>query len=889
LLTTVILKTWGQRPQMSDVRPPSILFGIIVKPSSNLIAALAILILSFPTTAQQSSPAVTPPPQVPQRNRISQGVAQGLLVRKVDPVYPPLARQARISGTVVLRVLIGTDGSIENLTLVSGHPMLVPAAIEAVKQWKYKPFLLNGQPLKVDTEVTVNFALSTPSYADGVAGGSSAGQSGGAAAAAVPPEASLSQVLNKYPGLLPEFGQLLGKLQRNIQFPEARGRSHLMPMLPESTILYAAFPNYGDAAHQALTILQQELQQSSVLRAWWQQGESSANGTKVEDSLEKAYQLSQYLGDEIVVSGGDEIGEPGAAKDPRLLILAEVRKPGLKDFLQRMTKEFAGKADPAVRVLDVQELAAAKDTLPAQQLVLLVLPDLLVGTRDLATLRNFMARLDAGSREFAATPFGRRLEHAYEGGTSIVAAVDLQKILKQVPSASDQSRMLQRTGFADMKYLVWEHKSVGGQAASQMELSFAGPRHGVASWLAAPGPMGSLEFVSPKAIAAGTVLLKDPAEIFQDVNDLTTASNSNAFASVAQMEQRLRLSFKEDLFRHLSGEVTCEVDSVAPPNAAWRVILGVNDPERLQTTLSTLLATMHVSASESEDGGVIYHTLRIPSSQNTIEISYAFVDRYLVIASSREAVTEAMRLRQSGESLSMSSKLLASLPQGPKSHGSEASALFYEDPLAVAAMSLRQASPEMARSLSQTTAGTPPAVISAYGEESAIREVSRSGTVDAGAVLVVAAIAIPNLLRARIAANEASAVATIRTANTAQLMYSTSYPQRGFARGLATLGPPPGGGNTPSPDHASVIDATLGNPSCTAGTWCTKSGFRFSVTAVCKTQQCEQFVVVGTPVSSSTGTRSFCSISDAVVRSKNGPPLTSPVSVSECQSWSPLR
>ena len=107
-----------------------------------------------------STPVAVPKVATPQRVRVSQGVSAGLLVRKVNPAYPPLAKQARIQGQVVLHAVISKDGSIENLTLVSGHPMLAPAAIEAVKQWKYKPYLLNGEPVEVDTEVLVNFTLS---------------------------------------------------------------------------------------------------------------------------------------------------------------------------------------------------------------------------------------------------------------------------------------------------------------------------------------------------------------------------------------------------------------------------------------------------------------------------------------------------------------------------------------------------------------------------------------------------------------------------------------------------------------------------------------------------------------------------------------------------------
>lgn len=107
-----------------------------------------------------STPVAVPKVATPQRVRVSAGVTSGLLIRKVNPNYPPLARQARISGTVVLHAVISKDGSIEGLQLVSGHPMLAPAAIEAVKQWKYKPYLLNGEPVEVDTEVQVNFTLA---------------------------------------------------------------------------------------------------------------------------------------------------------------------------------------------------------------------------------------------------------------------------------------------------------------------------------------------------------------------------------------------------------------------------------------------------------------------------------------------------------------------------------------------------------------------------------------------------------------------------------------------------------------------------------------------------------------------------------------------------------
>jgi protein TonB len=80
-----------------------------------------------------------------------------MVISKVSPPYPPDARAARIQGSVVMAVVIGKDGNVQEVSLVSGHPMLAPAAIDAVKQWKYRPYVLNGKPVEVDTQITVNF------------------------------------------------------------------------------------------------------------------------------------------------------------------------------------------------------------------------------------------------------------------------------------------------------------------------------------------------------------------------------------------------------------------------------------------------------------------------------------------------------------------------------------------------------------------------------------------------------------------------------------------------------------------------------------------------------------------------------------------------------------
>ena len=107
-----------------------------------------------------STPVAVPKVATPTRVRVSAGVQQGNLISQVKPTYPVIAKSARIQGAVVLQAEISKAGTIENLRVISGHPMLVQNALEAVRQWRYKPYMLNGEPVPVETTITVNFTLS---------------------------------------------------------------------------------------------------------------------------------------------------------------------------------------------------------------------------------------------------------------------------------------------------------------------------------------------------------------------------------------------------------------------------------------------------------------------------------------------------------------------------------------------------------------------------------------------------------------------------------------------------------------------------------------------------------------------------------------------------------
>ena len=167
MLSTGQLRTPTRIPQRvemirEDEAPPPAMAGGVVGgipggvPGGQLGGVIGGII-----SATSTPTAIVPRLEPVKRVRVSQGVTRGMMISKIEPKYPKIAIAARVTGVVLLKAVISKEGEIKELQVVSGHPLLVPAAIDAVKQWRYRPYLLNGEPVEVETNITVTFQIES--------------------------------------------------------------------------------------------------------------------------------------------------------------------------------------------------------------------------------------------------------------------------------------------------------------------------------------------------------------------------------------------------------------------------------------------------------------------------------------------------------------------------------------------------------------------------------------------------------------------------------------------------------------------------------------------------------------------------------------------------------
>jgi hypothetical protein len=370
-----------------------------------------------------------------------------------------------------------------------------------------------------------------------------------------------------------------------------------------------------------------------------------------------------------------------------------------------------------------------------------------------------------------------------------------------------------------------------------------------------------------------------------------------------QMEANFNVNLKQDLLSKLSGEIGFEMQAPPVPPAGGnsgpmvmeppklKFILGVSDAVGLQQTLKRLLAQSPMQPQERVEDGVTFYSLSTPSANGPgMEINYFFLDGYLIIATTREQAQDALRAHRGGTSLARSSQVAAQ-GQPPK-----ASMMAYQNSGPFLSAIAQRLSPDTAAMFSKALSSSEPASTFMYGyaDETSIRGTANNNIASGANVgLLGAAIVLSTLLTKPQSqytlADESAATASLRTVNTAQVTYNVTYPDKGYAPSLAALGPGTGdcSGTNVNEAHACLLNAQLGGANCTAGKWCEKNGYRFSIRSTCLQGRCQNYVVTATPVNETASAKSYCSTTDAVIRWRAGS-VVAPVAVGECRTWKPL-
>jgi len=552
-------------------------------------------------------------------------------------------------------------------------------------------------------------------------------------------EIAWSADVDRHLALLSEMKVLRERL-RTLPTPGLRYESRLLGILPEEAVLFASAPNYGQALAEAHRLFRERLQESAVLRDWWAQVDPARHqGPDLATVVEKVRGFSDFLGDEIVLAAVDTGGPQRVVP----LVLAEVRKPGLREFLEG---ELARLPSPEgdhhpVRIVDEGEVPGPGGE---GDIFILLRPGLMAVSVRGADLRRLAARLDRAPARpgLESTPFGARIAEAYADGVGLLFAADLQRISARVAAGHSARRdeTLHPAGIDGLRYLVFERKQVADEARTQAVLAFDGAPRGIASWLAAPAPMGALDFVSPAALGAAAFVAKSPALIFDDLVSMAVGAPGGPGDDLASLESKLDLHLREDLAETLGGEFAVALDGPLLPTPAWKLVVEVADPARLQSSLEVLVRRANEEATragrpalvlESEDvGGQAYHVIR--GAGRPVELHYALVEGYLVAAPSRALVMRALQTRASGDTLARSASFRALFPPD---RDVNVSGLVYQN-LGPTVRSLLDApgagslSAEQRRSLDALTQDTRPTVLCAYGEPSAVRVAGLGGLFD---------------------------------------------------------------------------------------------------------------------------------------------------------------
>lgn len=551
----------------------------------------------------------------------------------------------------------------------------------------------------------------------------------------------------KYANLVSELAKLKRDINQNVPRPGVRYSSKLINLVPENTVLYAALPNLTESLAESERIMQERISQNPALAEWWK----GNKGERInEQTLARVREFGSQLGEEIVVSAEmDAKGEPNG-----ILVLGEVKNAAnFRSYLNGQIANFAKESGNALklRIIDnpltetvtnapkitaVGGDAKAKNAQnKTEELFVWINNDVFAASPQIESLRGLAMRLNQpDANRFANSAFYQRINDVYKDGAGIVVAADLEKIIAQAvskntkPDAALQIEGFKQLGVMNLRDFIVEQKEVNSKTLSRAALTFSEANRGIASWLAAPGSMGALDFISPNANVATAFVVKKPELLVDDLLGFIETVKPDLRRQMQEIEQQQGFSIRNDFAAPLGGEFAFAIDGPLLPTPSWKVVLEVYDQPKLQQSFERAIEKLNqfsvihgkgklILESETSGDRTFYS---VKSDKAELAVYYTYSNGYLVAAPSRALLEQSLNNRDAGQTLVRSSRFMSALPADGNTNFS---AIFYHDlapligPLAERMKNAGgELTEEQRQKLGSIDANAPPTLAYAYAE-----------------------------------------------------------------------------------------------------------------------------------------------------------------------------
>lgn len=501
-------------------------------------------------------------------------------------------------------------------------------------------------------------------------------------------EVAWSRNADKYLQMLAAL-TALGKDLNALPNAEARYSTQLLDLMPQDTVFYVALPNLSATLSDSYRLIQERITQNPALREWWQTDKHAKNNdANLQLLIEKARALGSNIGNEIVI--GVQMDAQGSPQAP--LVITEVKDvTTFRTFVEQQFAELSKDHNNDVKLQFIDDPNAANGANEKNALFIWLKGNLMIASPSLSSLQS-LANNNSG---FTSTPFYGRIAEVYQHGVGLIIAADLEKIVaKNIAGEKNgdgkSNEIMKMLGITDLKQLIVEQRSEGKVTYNRATITFTENQHGITSWLAAPNPMGTLDYISPDANVVAAAVVKEPTQLVNDLFSYLGTVDAKFLEHIKQVETTTGFDVQHDFAAAVGGEFAFAIDGPILPSPSWKMVFEVYDSARLQQSLEKLINQMNQWSQLAGQEGFTLQKVNasgrtgyvIKSLKSGFEINYAFVNGYMIMAANQGLIDNAIRYRESGYTLVKSPRFIAALPEDGNTNFS---GIFYHDLSSLAA------------------------------------------------------------------------------------------------------------------------------------------------------------------------------------------------------------